>query len=261
METSLSAAIQVTARLISRCESGVLPTNCPRQYQEPTASHGDCQFWVSLPQITVWLPAHSRLKLFIPTRSAILLSSCHQSPRTNPVHRRLLPSALCFALSCIYSANILGAPATLCNSDEKVVFSCAVSGGKMVSLCASPDLTKASGYLQYRFGNSASIQLEYPQRQVSPASAFKYFQAYSSKGGTTAVSFSVDAYRYSAFRTTSAFGYNGAGVIVAKAAKRVAHLKCDAATVIAPDNLFYNLSSVGIPQADGDVDYIDAEQP
>lgn len=118
---------------------------------------------------------------------------------------------VCLAFSCVYSIKILGAPATLCNSDEKIAFPCWVSGSKMVSLCASPDLSKTTGYLQYRFGNSASIELDYPQRQVSPASAFKYLQYYFPKGGTTAMSFTLSAYRYSLFRTTSAFGYNGAG--------------------------------------------------
>jgi hypothetical protein len=190
-----------------------------------------------------------------------LPSTRHRSPHVKQAQRCPLTGMFFLAFVCTYGVKTLAAPTILCNSDETVVFSCSVSGGKVVSLCASPGLTKVTGYLQYRFGNGASIELEYPQRQMSPASAFKYFQGYGAKGGTTAVSFTVNAYRYSVFRTTSAFGYNGAGVIIAKAEKRVALLKCDAKTVITPADLFYRLSPMGIPEAQGDINYIGAEQP
>ncbi len=41
---------------------------------------------------------------------------------------------------------------THCKPDERVVFSCPFKHGKTASLCASADLTKSTGTLQYRYG-------------------------------------------------------------------------------------------------------------
>jgi hypothetical protein len=41
---------------------------------------------------------------------------------------------------------------THCKPDERVVFSCPFKHGKTASLCASSDLTKTTGTLQYRYG-------------------------------------------------------------------------------------------------------------
>ena len=42
---------------------------------------------------------------------------------------------------------------TLCEKDEKVVFSCPIKRpAKIVSLCSSKELTKERGHVQYRFG-------------------------------------------------------------------------------------------------------------
>lgn len=42
--------------------------------------------------------------------------------------------------------------ATHCKPDERIVFSCPFKPGKTASLCASSDLTKTTGTLQYRYG-------------------------------------------------------------------------------------------------------------
>lgn len=42
--------------------------------------------------------------------------------------------------------------ATHCSQEEKVVFSCPFKNKKTVSLCASDDLSKDAGTLQYRYG-------------------------------------------------------------------------------------------------------------
>lgn len=41
---------------------------------------------------------------------------------------------------------------THCKPEERAVFSCPFRNGKTASLCASPDLTKITGTLQYRYG-------------------------------------------------------------------------------------------------------------
>ena len=160
------------------------------------------------------------------------------------------------------SARAADTQTTLCSDQETVVFSCALSDRKLVSLCASRNLSRDSGYLQYRFGQDISgIELEYPSRSTRASVAFKYLHHYFAKGGTSAVSFRIGTFRYSLFRTTSAFGFNGAGVIVDKADKRIAYLRCEDSTILMDHDSFYHLSAVGLPDANGDVSYIGAEQP
>lgn len=53
---------------------------------------------------------------------------------------------------------------THCKPDERVVFSCPFKHGKTASLCASADLTKTTGTLQYRYGViDKTPELVYPK--------------------------------------------------------------------------------------------------
>jgi hypothetical protein len=154
-----------------------------------------------------------------------------------------------------------GTPRSLCSAQEATVFSCSVTNGKIVSLCASPDLSHDAGYLQYRFGRDpASIELQFPRSTQRSDATFKYLQQYFAKGGTTALSFWVGPFRYSLFRTTSAYGFNGSGVIVSKAHRRVAYMRCDAKSIVADDDRLAQLPDLGLPEANGDISYVGAEQ-
>jgi hypothetical protein len=149
----------------------------------------------------------------------------------------------------------------LCNSGETVVFSCSVGEEKIVSLCGSPDLSRDAGYLQYRYGHDpGKLEMTYPRRMDRSDAAFKYWQEYAARGGTSALSFRVGRFRYSVFSTTSAFGFNGAGVIVDRGGKRVAYLKCDDKTIVTQADRFYQLSGLGFPDARGDVSYVGADE-
>src|ERR1044071_2779627 len=62
-------------------------------------------------------------------------------------------------------------PNSLCARTEQIIFSCLTkrSGSsspttpaKIVSLCASRDLDKERGYLQYRYGLPGKVELEFP---------------------------------------------------------------------------------------------------
>jgi hypothetical protein len=150
---------------------------------------------------------------------------------------------------------------TLCQGQESVVFSCTTTGGKIASLCASPNLSHDAGYLQYRYGRAPdSIELQFPRTTEHQGGVFKYLQQYFAKGGTTALSFWVGRYRYSIFRTTSAFGFNGAGVIVSHAEHRVAYMRCEDKTIVTDDDRLANLPNLGLPEANGDISYVGSEQ-
>src|ERR1700683_2916905 len=59
------------------------------------------------------------------------------------------------------------AASTLCLANEDTIFSCR-AGKKVISVCASKDLTAEHGYLQYRFGAPAKVELTIPGDQPGP---------------------------------------------------------------------------------------------
>ena len=94
---------------------------------------------------------------------------------------------------------------SLCESTEHVIFSCALKRPqKMVALCASRDLTKKTGYLQYRFGVPGKLELEYPKQQENSAQSFQYKHYFRAQVDLTEISFSNAGANYSVFSN-----YNG----------------------------------------------------
>jgi len=89
---------------------------------------------------------------------------------------------------------------SLCESTEKIVFSCTVGkAAKIVSLCSSKELTKDRGYLQYRFGLPGKIELEFPKQREQTQSAFKYSHYFRAQFDQTEISFTSDTYEYAIF--------------------------------------------------------------
>jgi hypothetical protein len=91
-------------------------------------------------------------------------------------------------------------PNTLCAKDERVIFSCPVKRpAKIVSVCASKDLTSDRGYLQYRFGLPGKIELEYPKDRNGTQRKFHYTHYFRAQFDMTEISFTIDDYDYSVF--------------------------------------------------------------
>jgi hypothetical protein len=88
---------------------------------------------------------------------------------------------------------------SLCNADEKVIFSCTVKSSKIVSLCSSPDVTKDRGYIQYRFGRPGKIELEFPKEREKSQQAFKYTHYFRAQVDLTEISFTYEGHQYSIF--------------------------------------------------------------
>lgn len=88
-------------------------------------------------------------------------------------------------------------PNTLCARDERIIFSCQVrKPAKIVSLCASKNLTNEQGYLQYRFGLPGKIELEYPKDRTSTQQKFQYTHYFRAQVDLTEISFNIDGYEY-----------------------------------------------------------------
>jgi hypothetical protein len=91
-------------------------------------------------------------------------------------------------------------PRTLCAKDERVIFSCPVKRpAKIVSVCASKDLTSERGYLQYRFGLPGKIELEFPKDRTGTQEKFHYTHYFRAQFDLTEINFTIDSYEYQVF--------------------------------------------------------------
>ena len=89
---------------------------------------------------------------------------------------------------------------TLCHQDEQVFFSCRTSDkDRIVSLCGSKDFDKASGYLQYRFGTLANVEMQYPEDAQKSQALLHYGHYFRAQVDRSRIYFSKGAYSYSVF--------------------------------------------------------------
>ena len=110
-------------------------------------------------------------------------------------------------------------PNTLCAKDERIIFSCPVKRpAKIVSVCASKDLTSDRGYLQYRFGLPGKIELEYPKDRRGTQQKFQYTHYFRAQFDLTEIGFTIDGYEYSVFDD-----YNGEEKAGRKLTRRQRH--------------------------------------
>ncbi len=86
---------------------------------------------------------------------------------------------------------------TLCQREEDIILTCSTkSDPKILSICASQDLTQNSGYLQYRFGTQREIELEFPKNKNNSAEAFLYVQRFLPQSIHNTLSFVTDNYTF-----------------------------------------------------------------
>lgn len=125
---------------------------------------------------------------------------------------------------------------TLCKASEVVKFSCAIKGsGKLVSVCSSPDLGRAKGYLQYRFGTHQRIELEFPSDTAGTQGKFSYSaESPEQLGEYEGLTFRNGDYQFTVQRwvrwSKMADSADYAGILVHRVGpstlKEVADLKC-----------------------------------
>jgi hypothetical protein len=105
-----------------------------------------------------------------------------------------------FILTVLALSKAQASPAeSLCTSGETVIFSCSTAKGKVISLCASADLSKTTGWLQYRFGTPKKIELEYPETKERSAQSFKYVHYFRAQVDQTHINFKNGKTSYSVF--------------------------------------------------------------
>ena len=108
----------------------------------------------------------------------------------------VIPFSLSRQLAASSQPNKLQA-GTLCARDERIIFSCPIRRpAKIVSLCASKNLTSERGYLQYRFGVPEKIELEFPKDRTGTQQKFKYTHYFRAQFDLTEISFTSNGYEY-----------------------------------------------------------------
>jgi hypothetical protein len=98
---------------------------------------------------------------------------------------------------CMYSG-LATARSSHCTHTERVMFSCKlIHSKKIVSLCASPNISHSSGYIQYRFGGVHHAELVYPSDRDHPRGNFELFHIQFTRASAYGISFKLEGYEYS----------------------------------------------------------------
>jgi hypothetical protein len=138
--------------------------------------------------------------------------------------------------TCTYAQN------NLCQKNEAVYFSC-LAGKKIMSLCGSKQISESEGYLIYRFGKDGHIELEYPNKILSPKGLFSIEYQLWAHDEKTSISFKNGTYYYSIYNqfiggqtdsdaTNSSYGET-AGIVVNRKNKVIADIRCSDEITIA----------------------------
>ena len=103
----------------------------------------------------------------------------------------------CLALIILITTNAL-AVESHCSSQERTIFSCKVmNSSKVVSLCASQNLSTESGSLTYKFGKINRIELSHPNNSERSLEKFRYAHYVRYQVDRKQISFTIGAYNYS----------------------------------------------------------------
>jgi len=134
---------------------------------------------------------------------------------------------LIFLVISFFSTSAVWADSdSLCSEEENTLFSCSI-GRKLVSVCSSKDLSRASGYVQYRFGIRNRVpELVYPVEKAHPASKFSFGYDGAAKWSLYNLHFTLSGYSYTIYQYSAAFDEEGSGVRVKTPAGESYNLKC-----------------------------------
>ena len=137
---------------------------------------------------------------------------------------------------------------THCSEQEQTVFSCSL-GKKLVSVCASSDISPTSGYLQYRFGKKNAPELIFPATTESTLrSVVRARTLMFSGGGGGYLRFINGRYSYIVYTAIGKGWGTKDGVSVEKDDKPIANLKCQdvPASVLGED--FFTRAGLAVDQ-------------
>lgn len=115
------------------------------------------------------------------------------------MHSQRIP-LVCVAI-LVALANPAIARSTLCKKSEINYSSCR-SGARLISLCASSDLSGERGYMQFRYGRPGHLEVAYPDTTQHPRFAFYGKQYTFGDGAEYRLTFKVGDLVYVLFDNT-----------------------------------------------------------
>lgn len=162
-----------------------------------------------------------------------------------------------FALFCAFPFQVGAAgPASHCQADEAVIFSCPADGKNLISVCASKEYSATAGHLQYRYGPAGAPELSLPAKAAPAASARSGLWSFSAGGGAY-VRFQDGGTSYYVYTAIGQWGPKGeteekAGAAVEKDGKVVANIPCRGkeTSELGPD--FFE--KAGLPEVEDEFD-------
>jgi hypothetical protein len=150
-----------------------------------------------------------------------------------------------FVIAALLAATSPTYAASQCGASERVIFSCE-TGAKVVSVCASGELSAGVGSLSYRFGPPGHPEITYPTgpwRAVTRSGEWTF-----SGGGGAYLAFRREAFRYIVYTAIGRGWGEKAGIAVEQNGKLLTNQPCRGKPVseLGPD--FF--SDSGIPNDD-----------
>jgi hypothetical protein len=109
----------------------------------------------------------------------------------------------------------------MCYPHEEIYFSCPV-GDKIISVCASENISPKDGFVQYRFGHPGKPELEYPAESYPPMNKFSISNFHGGNISSIHLKFKVGKYTYVVYQSATS------GVYVIRNGRTVRNLLCDA---------------------------------
>ena len=139
-----------------------------------------------------------------------------------------LSSVLCFLL--VTTTCHANGKATLCKTNEIDYFSCKTQA-KVVSLCASKNLSSTDGYMQFRYGRRGNIELRFPPEDRHPKGLFTNTHENYTDGTEFGLHFNVGELTYTVYNTITFPGpsrdpANRHGLRIEKGDKFIREIEC-----------------------------------
>lgn len=141
-----------------------------------------------------------------------------------------------FASVSVDSQNTIGRERknSQCSDDEQVIFTCSI-GKKIASVCASIDLDKTNGSLQYRFGKKGNPELKIPTTDATSRTLIRIARSPSSTANAAFIGIKNGKHMYYIFSSESVESVTDgmrkwvykSGVLIKKKGKIIATLNCN----------------------------------
>jgi hypothetical protein len=139
--------------------------------------------------------------------------------------RRLCRAAVTVAFVLASAAGAAEPTTSHCSATEQTLFTCS-TGSKIVSVCATAELSPGAGSVQYRFGPVAAPELAYPRAGTDWRKLTRGGVLTFAGGGGAYLAFTNAPFRYVVYTAIGRGWGEKAGVVVEKHGKRVVNLRC-----------------------------------